>query len=86
MINCNLAKDCRFPEIEGPDDELRAYLTSLYCAGNFRNCARYRAAARDGNPVADEILPNEDDFRSLFSWALSRSSGEPCSSTQNLCM
>lgn len=73
MIRCNMAKECRFFAVHDNEAELRDYFTGLYCAGDFGNCARYKAAAELGKEmVSDEIFPNEEAFRSLFSWAVLR--------------
>lgn len=67
MIRCNLAKECGFFTLRDEGREMREYFTGVYCAGNFSDCARYRAALDLGRErVPDDIFPNEDDFRSLF--------------------
>lgn len=71
MIHCKLAQQCVFLAGRDEGEEMRAYLTGLYCAGNFSDCARYRAALDMGQElVPDDIFPNEDDFVSLFTWAV----------------
>lgn len=70
MSQCNLAKQCVFFAGGDEGQEMQEYLTGLYCAGNFSDCARYRAALEMGQElVPDDIFPNEEDFVSLFSWA-----------------
>lgn len=70
MSQCNLAKQCFFFAVRDEGQEMHEYLTGLYCAGNFTDCARYRAALEMGQElVPDDIFPNEDDFVSLFAWA-----------------
>ena len=67
MTRCNLAKQCVFFTVRDEGKEMQEYFTGLYCAGNFNDCARYRAALNMGQQmVPDDIFPNEDDFRSLF--------------------
>jgi hypothetical protein len=71
MTDCNLAKQCFFFATRDEGKEMHEYLTGLYCAGNFRDCARYRAALDSGPELVPEnIFPNEDDFRSLFAWSM----------------
>jgi len=74
MTHCSLAKQCAFFAIRDEGTEIREYLTGLYCAGNFSDCARYRAALKlnMGKLVPDDIFPNEDDFVSLFAWSVNR--------------
>ncbi len=70
MIHCNLAKQCVFFSGRDEGEEMRAYLTGLYCAGKFNDCARYRALLDLGQElVPDDMFPNEDDFVSLFAWS-----------------
>lgn len=71
MTRCNLAKQCDFFAVRDEGAEMREYLTGLYCAGNFRDCARYRAALDMGELAPTDIFPNEDAFLSLFAWAVS---------------
>lgn len=88
MIRCSMEKKCDFLTAHDHSDELRDYFTGLYCAGNFNDCARYRAAARMGSEelVPDEIFPNEDDFRSLFSWASIKAGNQFISPPRQLSM
>jgi len=73
MIHCNLAKQCFFFAERDEGKEMREYLTGLYCAGNFKACARYRAMLAMGRDlVPNDIFPNEDSFRSLFAWSSER--------------
>ena len=73
MIQCNLAKQCVFFAVRDEGKEMREYLAGLYCSGNFRECARYRAALDMGQDlVPDEMFPNEDAFLSLFAWSVSQ--------------
>ena len=74
MPHCDLAKQCAFFTVRDEGAEMREYLTQLYCAGNFSDCARYRAAMEMGQLVRDDIFPNEDAFLSLFAWSVN--SGE----------
>lgn len=73
MIHCILAKQCNFFAVRDVGKEMREYFTGLYCAGNFSDCARYRATLdlRQGL-VPDEIFPNEDAFVSLFARPVNR--------------
>lgn len=69
MAHCHLAKQCAFFVVREEGREMREYFTGLYCCGNFRDCARYRAALDVGQEmVPDDMFPNEDDFLSLFAW------------------
>lgn len=70
MPHCDLAKQCAFFTVRDEGAEMREYLTQLYCAGNFSDCARYRAAMEMGQLVRDDIFPNEDAFLSLFAWSV----------------
>ena len=73
MIHCRLAKQCVF--FTGRDEgvEMRNYLTGLYCAGNFNDCARYRTMLKMGQElVPDDLFPNEEAFLSLFAWSVNR--------------
>lgn len=71
--HCILAKQCAFFAVRDEGREIREYLTGVYCAGNFGDCARYKAALNMGQElVPDDIFPNEDDFVSLFAWAMNR--------------
>jgi len=73
MTHCILAKQCDFFAVRDEGKEMREYFTGLYCAGNFNDCARYRAALEIGQDlVPDDIFPNEDAFRSLFAWSVTR--------------
>lgn len=73
MTHCILAKRCAFFAVREEGKEIREYLTGVYCAGNFGDCARYRAALDMGQElVPDDIFPNEDDFVSLFAWSVNR--------------
>lgn len=64
---CNFIKQCGFFAVRDEGKEIREYLAGLYCAGDFSACARYRAALKTGQElVPDDMLPNEDDFLSLF--------------------
>ncbi len=73
MPHCYLAKQCVFFAARDEGKEMREYFTGLYCAGNFSDCARYRAAQDMGQElVPDDIFPNENDFLSLFAWALAQ--------------
>ena len=73
MTHCILAKRCAFFAVREEGKEIREYLTGVYCAGNFGDCARYRAALDMGQElVPDDIFPNEDDFVSLFAWSINR--------------
>lgn len=73
MTHCNLAKQCVFFAVRDEGKEMREYFTGLYCAGNFSDCARYRAALNVGQElVPDDMFPNEDDFLSLFAWSVNR--------------
>jgi len=82
MTHCNLTEQCIFFIGRDEDKEIREYFNGLYCAGNFSECARYRAALGMGQElVPEDIFPNEDDFVSLFFWALNLregQTGKPC--------
>ena len=73
MTHCNLARNCVFFVLHDKEKEMHEYFTNLYCAGNFGDCARYRATLDIGQElVPDDIFPNEDDFLSLFAWSVNR--------------
>lgn len=71
MIQCNFIKQCVFFAVRDEGKEMHEYLAGLYCTGDFKACARYRTALDTGRElVPDDIFPNEDDFLSLFAWAV----------------
>jgi len=73
MTHCILAKRCAFFAVREEGKEIREYLTEVYCASDFGNCARYRAALDMGQElVPDDMFPNEDDFVSLFAWSVNQ--------------
>lgn len=73
MSNCHLAKQCTFFARREEGGEMREYFTAFYCAENFSECARYKTALDLGMElVQDDIFPNENNFLSLFAWALTQ--------------
>lgn len=80
MSHCHLAKQCAFFSVRDEGKEMHDYLTGHYCAGDFSDCARYRATLDMGQElVPDDMFPNEAAFVSLFAWSANRRGSHPAS-------
>lgn len=77
MQQCALLSQCSFFETLATDQsELVDYFLSLYCQGDYADCARYEAACAVGQErVPLDLLPNERMFTSLVAVAACRMAG-----------
>ncbi|MFZ5775940.1 MAG: hypothetical protein ACOY3Z_10700 [Thermodesulfobacteriota bacterium] len=77
MQECAMLEQCPFlATLVGGEGELLDHFLSLYCRGDFAQCARHEAAREMGaEQVPLDLFPNEWMFGSLVALAACRQAG-----------